>query len=745
MKKKIVKTVSVSLAVLLAAGGISYQAISGNEKIAVADTSKDAKTIQDTIENNIKYNEVGEDKEETVYVLTDANGNVNKKIVSDWLKNKDGSDKLEDKSDLDNIENVKSDADYTSGEDGTIVWNTNGEDVYYQGTTDKELPVDVKVTYLLDGKEMTPSEIAGKSGKVTIKFQYINNQKKEISINGKKTEMYVPFTMISGMILDGNKFRNVEVNSGKVISDGNRLVVVGLGFPGMNSNLNIADAAGDKNLNFPDTVEVTADVEDFSLALTLTMGSADLLSAVDVDNVTAVEDLKEVVNKLVESTAALQSGSTKISEGLRTLKTSFGTYSTGIKTYVTTVNSNIGLLNEKLPEFTDGTKALSAGVNKIADAMEGEEGAVTGANKLAEGSKELNSGLDSLSNKVGKIGNTDDKTLTGGVNNIAAGSKKLFSYVDKMLAGFDDGKNAQGDINYGLSNGSKAVAEGVEELAGELTDMVTTMQKSIADNEANIEKLNMVLKGGKNPSTGKNLTDEEIAVYNAQIQQLSGANTALKSMLQSINPEEMNSQLNTLKDGANGVASGVSELQTGLKEFKKEGNTLVTGAEKLNSSMAELVSGIDKLKAGSVQIEDGAVKLAGGVSELYDAVKNQLQPGVSTLYDGANLLATSVNKLYEGTKTTSKDVNTLLEGTDKLASGIDELSTGADTLNTGLKQYGDAINKVSDFTNGDLMEITEKIKSTISLAKEYRIYSDAVEGKSTSVKFIYETEGIETE
>lgn len=755
MKKKLVKTISISLAALLAIAGISYSALSGNEKVASADTSKDAKTIQNTIESNVKFNEVGEDKEETVYVLTDANGNVNKTIVSDWLKNKDGSDKLEDKSDLKDIENVKSDADYITGEDGAITWNANGEDIYYQGTTDKQLPVDVKVTYLLDGKEMSPSEIAGKSGKVTIKFEYTNNQKKEITVNGKKTEMYVPFTMISGMILDGNKFRNVEVNSGKVISDGNRLVVVGLGFPGMNSNLALSDITGDSKTEFPETVEVTADVEDFSLALTLTMGSADLISAVDVDSVTAVDDLKDVVKKLVESTDALQTGSSKLNEGLKTLKNSFGTYSTGIKTYVNTVNSNIGLLNEKVPSFVDGTKQISDGVGQIVGAMEGDNGAVSGANQLAQGSAELSNGLNDLANSVGTVGSTDNNTVTGAVNNIATGSSTLFSYVDKMLAGFDDQNGSYGLTNgsKAVSDGSKAVSDGVNALVSQLNKMIQTINTSISDNEKSIAQLNAVIRGGKNPQTGADLTAQEIAVYNAQIQQLTGANTALKTMLQNMNPETMNQQLTTLSqgaksvaDGASGVLNGVATLQNGLKEFKTQGNTLVQGTAQLNSSMSQLVAGIGKLQAGSVQVKDGSAALASGVNQLYGAVKNQLQPGVSTLYDGANLLSTSVNQLYEGTKPTAKDVNTLLSGTDQLASGIGELQTGAETLSSGMKQFNDeAISKVSDFVNGDLTTITERIKATVNLAKDYNIYSDAVEGKSTSVKFIYETDGIEAE
>lgn len=755
MKKKLVKTISISLAALLAIAGISYSALSGNEKVASADTSKDAKTIQNTIESNVKFNEVGEDKEETVYVLTDANGNVNKTIVSDWLKNKDGSDKLEDKSDLKDIENVKSDADYITGEDRAITWNANGEDIYYQGTTDKQLPVDVKVTYLLDGKEMSPSEIAGKSGKVTIKFEYTNNQKKEITVNGKKTEMYVPFTMISGMILDGNKFRNVEVNSGKVISDGNRLVVVGLGFPGMNSNLALSDITSDGKTEFPETVEVTADVEDFSLALTLTMGSADLISAVDVDSVTAVDDLKDVVKKLVESTDALQTGSAKLNEGLKTLKNSFGTYSTGIKTYVNTVNSNIGLLNEKVPSFVDGTKQISDGVGQIVGAMEGDNGAVSGANQLAQGSAELSNGLNDLANSVGTVGSTDNNTVTGAVNNIATGSSTLFSYVDKMLAGFDDQNGSYGLTNgsKAVSDGSKAVSDGVNALVSQLNKMIQTINTSISDNEKSIAQLNAVIRGGKNPQTGADLTAQEIAVYNAQIQQLTGANTALKTMLQNMNPETMNQQLTTLSqgaksvaDGASGVLNGVATLQNGLKEFKTQGNTLVQGTAQLNSSMSQLVAGIGKLQTGSVQVKDGSAALASGVNQLYGAVKNQLQPGVSTLYDGANLLSTSVNQLYEGTKPTAKDVNTLLSGTDQLASGIGELQTGAETLSSGMKQFNDeAISKVSDFVNGDLTTITERIKATVNLAKDYNIYSDALEGKSTSVKFIYETDGIEAE
>ncbi len=739
MKKKIVKTISISMAAVLAAAGIGYCALNSDEKEAVADTGKDAQTIQDTIEKNVTFNEVGEDKEETVYVLTDANGNVNKTIVSDWLKNKDGSSTITDKSDLKNIENVKSDADYTTGKDGEITWTSNGEDIYYQGTTDKELPVDVKVTYILDGKEMSASEIAGKSGKVTIRFDYTNNTKKEVTVNGRKTEMYVPFTMISGMLLDGNTFRNVEVNSGKVISDGNRLVVVGLAFPGMNENLDIASFTDNKEMTFPETVEVTADVENFSLGLTLTMGSAELISSVNLNDVTAFDDLKEVVNKLVKSTNELQNGSTKLSTGLKTLKTSFGTYSTGVKTYVNTVNSNIGLLNDNMAPFANGINTALSGVNQMIAAMEGDEGAVSGAKKLADGSAQVNTGLNNLLAKIGTAGGTDNNTIAGAVNNIAAGSGTLFGYLDKMLAAFDNTSTS-----YGLTDGSQAVSDGVEQLSSELTTMVQTMNKTITDNQTKIDGLKAVIKGGISPTTGQALTEQEITTYTANINQLEGANAALQSVLAQMNPGTMQTQLGTLTTGADNLASGIKSLQQGIKDFKTNDKTLVDGASELNGKMSELESGVNELKNGSKQVSDGAASLSAGVDTLYTSMKNQLQPGLSTLFDGANLLTTSVNLLYEGTKPTSKDVGTLLSGTDQLTSGINDLSSGADTLSAGMKQFNDeAISKVSDFVDGDLTTIVERIKSTVNLANEYTIYSDAADGKSTSVKFIYETDGIE--
>lgn len=618
MSKKLKKIVSAVLAVTIISATVAYSMVNSNEKTALADTTETKKTIENTINENVKFTSTGNDKEETVYVLSDANGNVTKTIVSDWLKNKDGSDKIEDKSDLKNIENVKSDASFTVGANNTIVWDAKGEDIYYQGETDKKLPVDVKITYLLDGKEMSPDEIAGKSGKVTIRFDYINNEVKEVVVGGVSQKMYVPFTMISGMILDGDKFSNVEINSGKVISDGDKFIVVGLAFPGMEENLNLGsmlNKEADAELSFPNKLEITADVEDFSLALTLTMGSADLISQINVGNMESLDDLKEVVNSLISATYELKSGTEQLNTGLFELKTSFEAYADGVITLtsgVAKIYDGVGQLNDKVAAIPNGLLSVLNGIDSINENLSGENGAVAGAEKLADG---------------------------------------------------------------------------VEELGTQLTAMVLSINNSIAENNTKMQGIQSILTMGLNPQTGTALTASEIAYYQAALQQLQGANTALNSVLEGINPEEMSKNLVALSDGANTLSQGIQTL--------------------------------------------------------YGAINTQLRPGVNELYQGGLLLQSSVNQLYSGTETAVVGGNKLNSATTQVTEGIGLLYEGSVQLDNGMAQFKDeAIDKISDFIEGDFTEIAERIKATISLANDYTIYSMAGDGKSTSVKFIYETEGI---
>lgn len=737
MSKRLKRILSAMTAMIVVSGVVGYSVLNDNEKVASADNTEVKEEINKAINDNIKFTSTGEDKEETVYILSDANGNVKKTIVSDWLKNKDGSETITDKSDLQNIENVKSDADYTEGKNGEIVWNADGGDIYYQGETSKALPVDVKITYLIDGKEIPADEMAGKSGKVTVRFDYTNNQKKEVMVNGKKTEMYVPFTMISGMILDGDKFSNVEVNSGKVISDGSKYVVVGLAFPGMNENLNLENLLKDTDIEkqFPEVFEVTADVEDFELGLTITMGSADLISRINADDMNTLDELQDKLDELVKATNQLKSGTVQIKDGLSELKGKFGEYSQGVNKLtggVNEINNGVGQLNSKTGEFTDGLGQVLGGIDAIVSKLEGDGGAMAGSKNLADGANQVHSGIAELQNKSGE--------LIEGIAKLEAGAKTVDDNMKVVIDGFNDKSQTQP----GLTTGSRAVSDGVSQLQQQLTGMVASINKSVADNNAKIAQIEQLLKYGKNPSTGADLTGEEIAAYQAALQQLQGANAALQQVLQGMNPEAMSSSLTSLSNGAKNVADGVAKVDAGLKQLQSEGTSQVSaGAGQLNASVPMLTEGIGKLENGSAQVAQGAAILSEGMVTLHNAVTTELRPGVDKLYQGGILLRTSVNKLYEGTQTASKGGSDLVSATSQVSDGINKLSDGAVTLDNGMSQFK---SEVTDKLDGEvkdiLKETSERIKSTVNIANEYTIYTDAAEGKSTSVKFIYETDGI---
>ena len=203
-------------------------------------------------------------KEETVYINANADGSVRDITVSDWLKNSGDTDsELKDSSDLENIKNVKGNETFTQ-DSNEITWNTEGEDIYYQGTTDKELPVTMNIRYYLDGKEISPGELAGKSGHLKMVVSYTNHAKNVKKINGKNTDIYSPFVMVTGMLLPTEHFKDVNIDNGKVISDGRKNMAVGLAMPGLSESLQLSDGM-EKEIEIPEGFTVEAEVTDLCI------------------------------------------------------------------------------------------------------------------------------------------------------------------------------------------------------------------------------------------------------------------------------------------------------------------------------------------------------------------------------------------------------------------------------------------------------------------------------------------------
>ena len=367
-KNYIKGAISGALALTILCSGVGVAAYS-----AGADNTAQALGVQteSTVEAVKKASTTKEalkklSKNETVYVIADASGAAKKIIVSDWLKGVDTKGKVKDVSKLKDVKNVKGDETYTVNEDNAYEWAANGDDIYYQGTGTTELPVKLKLSYKLNGKTVSADEIAGKSGKVTIRIDYENTQKEKVKINGKTQEVNVPFLMLSGMILDDDKFKNVEVSNGKAINDGTRTIVAGFALPGMQDSLDI-----DKDeMEIPDYVEITADTTDFELSTTMTVAMNDIFNDVDFSKVDdKVDELKDSLDELEDAAEQLVDGSSQLYDGSKELGDGMTKLEDGSDTLATSLGDGAAQVKE--------TKASDDTISMFATPITDEETKIT--------------------------------------------------------------------------------------------------------------------------------------------------------------------------------------------------------------------------------------------------------------------------------------------------------------------------------------------------------------------------------
>ena len=323
-RKVLVSALSLAMAVNLAACGASSAA---TDTSSTADTaaSSDEDMITSAITQAVGAGSTdGVDKEETVYVFTDASGTTKNITVSNWLKNPDGDAAITDATTLTDVKNVKGDETF-SASGTTLTWNADGSDIYYQGTTTKQPPVTEKITYYLNGAEVQPDALAGASGDVTIHIDYTNTE--------KSGDVYVPFTAVTGIALSNDDVSDVSVDHGSVASEGRNTVVVGMAFPGLQESLQSIQDSAEKNVDsldvdqklkdqvtdfdIPSSVEIKMKASDFKMGMCMTMVFSNLLTGSDADTTDSdiTTDNNDALDKLDAKVAELTDDGTKLSDG----------------------------------------------------------------------------------------------------------------------------------------------------------------------------------------------------------------------------------------------------------------------------------------------------------------------------------------------------------------------------------------------------------------------------------------------
>ena len=469
--KYIVRVVAGVLTIALVGTGIGATAVFAEknstavtaEADSTTDSSKDADDIADKLMDSVSLKDNDADKDESVYLISDANGNVNKTIVVDHLKNKDKKDTLEDASNLSDIENVKGKEKFTQS-GNKLTWQAGGKDIYYQGTATEEPPVTQKVTYYLDGKEISPEDLAGKSGKVKIRFDYTNTTSYTETVNGEKQTVSVPFAAITGLVL-GDGFENIEVTNGKAEVSNSSSVVLGYALPGLKDSLGIKDGDLDGDVNIPEYMEMTADVENFSMpaAMTFVVNASDYVSTDGIDT----SDLDDMINDLKDASTQLQDGSKTLAEGTDTLSDGLSTLQSKLGTFA----SGVGTLKSGLKTYTDGVSTLSGGLNKLNSNVPTLSNGITTLNSSA---KSLNDGVALLNATVSaKFTDSEKKTLLDQVHSTLESQK---SEIEKQ---------AQTTVASQKTAIQKQAQSAVDL---QKTDIQKQAQSTVADQKEDIEK-----------------------------------------------------------------------------------------------------------------------------------------------------------------------------------------------------------------------------------------------------------------
>lgn len=657
-------------------------------------------------------------RQETVYVFNDASGNKNHITVNEKIT------------------------------------DANGNETLNKTESSENAPVTMKVTYKLDGKEIKPEDLAGKSGKVTIHFDYTNNQKKTVTINGKKQTVAVPFTMITGMMLPTDVFSNVEVTNGKLTKVGDNIVAVGMTMPGLKDTMNLKFNDKSLDLDIPEYFELTADVKDFSLDMTMSVATSNLLSDMNADDIT-LDDLKKTVASLDDAANQLADGTVSLQDGTQQL-------------------------SDAIPALTDGVDQLNTGASSLKD---GIYAYADGAASAYEGSVSLNDNMKTYADGIGTLYNTlKDNNLDSsvasaadGASQLSAGAETLDTGIDSALAGAGALATGANDLTGGteqLATGAAALADGADKIGKTLTDGMTEAKEKYDNAYESFYQLAVAVIGGKlgyNPST---MTDEQkIAAATALANEAGyglsataditnenqctkaaafimqnyndtnittgkiGIRTAMVSALTAkyaAADTEHKYTLEQLKEKANkdadanlvAISSGLSQaykayglLNDTMTSLTAGGeNSFFNGITKLNEGAGQVNTGANALKAGIDQLSAGAGQLSAG--------SKQLKAGLGTLSTGLNTLSTSVGSFStykEGTLCSSLYALNLnagklqQEGTAVLQSGLSQLTANNDTLKSGALQLADGTATLKD-SSGTLADgVTQLNEGAITL------------------------------
>lgn len=689
------------------------------------------------------------EKTETVYSVLNSDGSISDTIVSSWLHDEDGINNIKETLNLTDVKNIKSN-EKPSKDRNTYTWNAKGNDVYYEGTATKQLPVSVKLRYELDGQEMSAKDMEGKSGHLKLTISFTNNYSEVKNINGKSIVIH-PSYLAGGMLnMSTGNFTNVKCESGKIVNDGTNEMLAFANIPGLNETLRSAGLDKVNNqLGISDDVTVEADVNNFDLGSIMVGMTNEIDLASELGEIGSVSELTDGINQLIEADDQLIDGSKQLYDGTTQLKEGIAPLSSAYPQIETLTNA--------FDQLHDGTTTLSTGLNQYTAGVD-QLNVVSKQNlyKLSMGATTLNT---SLNNKESK----------SQLNQLVQGSQALdvgIQNLNEQVNG--DDSMLKPDMVKNLTEALKTTNEQVGKLGQVLNDLqdqegaFVDLSNQITKASENINKLGTLQTSFKEVTDGasaiitadneqiKSVDDQLAAIRTKEINALNASIEALKNAANAV-PEDdttgakakieeqinaLESQKATLGDASSlsvtlkdlsqcqaGIDKIVADSKETLEELNAVYNSSKTDIENLSTKLDEAKKSIEVLNGVMKQLNENGI-----TSEEFEKKVNTLKAGVEklaknspALANGVATLANKLNNLGEGLNGLDSGMSQAYTGitqaTSQLSDNSDSLRNGAKALNDGTAQLSASKSKMSELTSG-LTKLSDAVDQLNDGAKQ---------------------------
>lgn len=753
---------------------------SGGTEAGGAGATMGADVVTFQVPSNTEY-AIPKEKSETVNVTADASGNPEEVSVEVELSGISGSDPILDSSILTEIQNTEGDEAYTAVGKARYAWENKGEDIHYKGISKSDLPVSVKIRYYLDGRELQPEAMAGQSGKVKIRIEYTNNTSETVKLpSGEQRETCVPFLMLTAVLLDGEKFSDIEVDHGKVIDLDDQTVVIGYGLPGLEDSLALTDYEPTEDIELPESVEIRAQVTDFSLDFTATVASTGLFGDIEEEDLDDLDKVSEDMEEFTDASSELVDAAEELSDGGSTFGDYLGQYFGGLSALgqgTSALDEGLQLLAANGAQLSSGAESLQQGLTSLETALAGID-----LSALSAGESDGSDGEDSQGKSSASQGTSvSQESAAAALQTLTEDAQILsaqLSGVQQTLVSIDD--FMQQAQNYKESvEAAQAAAASVEipsledvetnlaeSLSGSLSESATEQARSEVQASVQTAAKKAALAAAEKASkemeekTGESLSEEEIQKIAA-----SAADSAVQDAGDDVSvtlhiEEEDLQDLQGIVDQINEAYAPVMEALEAIPELtipdlgtQEETQGQSAGEILENKQIQEIEATVTSMQ-NSLQIVGSYAQDLSALTESLTALQgalSQLQAGVTALKEGSEGLAEGTTAFVSGISQVAEGSSQLNAAMEQVVSAGEQLSGAYGQLVSGLEAFADGISEfdeegigaLADLAGDDYKNVVSGIRALREAELSYDNYSGILDGQEGSVRFLIETDEIE--